>query len=238
MKTRVLSQFDQGYVFNRKEIEESLTPAYLQFLKEAGIADLDKTPDLFVAKYVLKKDERVEGVIREQGLNCKYAKDRTVVNIPHQDARKLVYNLGGIVLPVGVMYKLIIPGLKQAAGEGNESAGETLEQMIKGYAEWLEDQRVSDKKRLKIGTSEITIVLPDIDGIFDREDIDEFGYPTNVEYQGEFHYWKPRRDEGAAVRDGGSGLGLDLDWGPFNVSGRLGVRLAKFFSGINLRKFL
>ena len=229
MKTRVLSQFDQGYVFNRKEIEESLTPAYLQFLKEAGIADLDKTPDLFVAKYVLKKDARVDGVIREQGLNCKYAKDRTVVNIPHQDARKLVYNLGGIVLPVGVMYKLIIPGLKQAAGEGNESAGETLEQMIKGYAEWLEDLVLHNTK-LKIGTSERTIALPDKDGNFDRTEINEFGYPSSVKGSGEFYHWHVSEDEIAAFRYWGSELSLDLIGVPSVGDGWLGVRYANFFS--------
>ncbi len=212
MKTRRCSQFDLGYVFGRREIETALTSNYLRFLKEAGITDLDKIPNLFVAKYVLKRDKRVEDAVKGQGVQCRYAEDGTVGYISQPNARRLIHSLGGIVLPVGVMYKLVIPQLKQAA-EGNESARETLEEMTSIYIEWLEDL-VLDKTRLKIGTQERIIVLPDEDGIFDRQDINEFGYPTRVRPSGEFYHWHVRGDERAAIRSGGSVLDLDLSREP------------------------
>ncbi len=229
METKAHSQFDQGYIFRRPEIEGVLSQGYLAFLKEAGIGDLDKTPNLFVAKYVLKDDERVEETARKGVIDCKYAKDGTVVNISQPNARKLIYGLGGIVLPTGIMYKLVIPGLKQAAQEGNESARDTLYEMTDRYTEWLED-RVLDDNRLLVGKAETQISLPDEDGRFDGQDIDESGYPARVKAQGEFSYWHVNKDERAAIRGRGSELVLNLDGVPSIEGGRLGVRFAKFFS--------
>ena len=154
-----------------------------------------------------------------------------VNRINQENARKLVKKLGNYkLLTTGLMYRLVIPYIKDLAQQGNIEAQVTLKEMIYtplGKAEWLEDL-VLDKTRLKIGTQKRTISLPDRDGRFDRVDINEFGYPAQVEDSGEFHYWYPRYNENPAVRSGDSGLDLGLGSGPSIEVSRLGVRLAKF----------
>ncbi len=229
METKPASQFERGYVFREPEIKAALMPEYLAFLKEGGIVDLERTPNLFVAGSLLSKDKRVEDTIRTKGIKCAYAGDGTVVNISQPYARKLVHGLDGVVMPVGIAYRLVIPALKEAAKESNESARETLAQMTDDYVEWLEDL-VLDRTRLRIGTQERTIALPDKDGRFDRQNISELGYPNSVKGKGEFYYYFPREDERAAIRNRGSELNLLLNGEPSLVDGRLGVRFAKFFS--------
>ena len=148
METKAISQFDSGYVFNRDEIKAALSPEYLAFLKEAEIVNLEKTHNLFVASHVLRRDESVENKVKAMEIRCDYTKDSSVVRISQPNARRLVYSLGGIVLPTGLMYRLFIPALKEAAGKGNKPAGETLRQMTDDYAEWLEGI-VLNKTRLK-----------------------------------------------------------------------------------------
>ena len=229
MEIRKSSQFENGYIFRKEEIQKALSQKYLGFLKEAGIADITKTPNLFVASHLLKRDKDVEKAVRKLEVSCSYENDGTVVNISQPYARNLVYELGGIVLPTGIIYKLFIPELKHAAGEGNESAISTLEEMTGRYAEWLEDL-ILNKSRLKIGNQERTITLPNKDGRFDRTDINEFGYPTQVKSSGEFYCLVPRGDKSAAIRYWDSELGLNLDWVPSFEVDWLGVRFANFFS--------
>src|SRR3989338_11112620 len=213
MEIKVASQFEQGYVFRKNEIIEALTPEYLAFLREADIADITKTPNLFVAKSILRKDVRVEEIVSNKKINCKYD-NNNVVSISQPNSRKLVYSLGCIILPTGIMYKLVIPSLKQAAKDKNESAKETLEEMTQGYAEWLED-RVLNYNRLLVGSARAEITLPKKSGEFDRADINEFGYPTQVKAAGEFYHWHVSGDERAAIRCRYSGLDLNLDRGSF-----------------------
>ena len=151
-----------------------------------------------------------------------------VVNINHKNALRLINKLGGKVLTTALMYKLFIPHLKQSAESGNEKAQETLNKMTNTWVEWLEDLVLDDNK-VKIGTQERQIALPQKDGGFNISGLNEFGYPNQVRNQGEFYYWPVRGDEKAAIRDWVSGLDLDLRRGPSVGSDWLGVRLAQNF---------
>ena len=219
------------YVINKPKILSATTPEYRQFLREAGYGDLDSCSGIGFAKGILKYDQSVRDAVTRAGLRLNGNDGDYVVNINHPDAKKLVEALGCKLPTTGLMYRLFIPYIKELAQNGNAEAQETLNEMTNtstGKAEWLED-RVLDKTRLKIGTKEKRLSLPDKDGRFDRQDINECGYPNNVKAQGEFYHWHANRDERAAICSGGPVLGLDLDWGPSVGGDWLGVRLAKIF---------
>ena len=130
------------------------------------------------------------------------------------------------------MYRVFIPYIKDLVQQNNAEAQVTLNEMTDtsvGKAEWLEDL-ILDKTRLKIGTKEQRLSLPDKDGRFDRAGINGFGYPISVKSSGEFYHWHVIGDERAAFRVRGSGLGLSLNGGSSVENGRLGVRLVKIFS--------
>ena len=131
-------------------------------------------------------------------------------------------------MPVRVMYRLVIPSLNKAAKEGNHCAIETLDEMVKRYAEWLEDS--FEGNMLEVGNLKRKTVIPHSDGYFNTNDIGGFGYPTRVRKSGKFYYQGPREDKSAAFRGRGRGLGLFLSRGPSIEVGGLGVRYTKFFS--------
>ncbi len=216
------------YQIDRQRILSATTPAYRQFLREAGYGDLDACSAIGFAKEMLKIDPDVRQAAARVNLDLTGSDGDYVVDINQPDARKLVEAMGCKLPTVGLMYPLILPYIKDLASQGNAEAQATLKEMTDTKAEWLEDL-VLDKTKLKIGTQERRLVLPDKDGRFDRQDINEFGYPARVKDSGEFYYWYPRGNERAAIRGGGSGLSLNLNGGPSFGNGELAVRPQKFF---------
>lgn len=224
--------FQKGfYVFDRKQILKATTSEYRKFLKDAQYGDIDNCTELRVAKGILKWDQGVRDLAGK--LDLKYNKKRLtgndgeyVVNINQTDGRRLVNGFGYNLLTTGLMYKLFIPYIKQEAQNGNADAQATLDEMISTKAEWLEDL-VLGKNKVKIGSKEQSISIPQKDGKFDRVDLNEFGYPKTTKQTGEFNYWFPRVSERAVIRNWNSVLGLICNRGPGYVDDGLGVRLAK-----------
>ncbi|HLD79295.1 MAG TPA: hypothetical protein VJA18_01935 [Candidatus Nanoarchaeia archaeon] len=219
------------YQIDKSRIVAATSAPYRKFLRESGYGDLDSCSRIEIAKGILKYDQSVRQAAARAGLNLTGADGQYVVNINHPNARNLVEALGGKLLTTALMYRVFIPYIKELVQQGNPEAQVTLNEMTDtsvGKAEWLEDL-ILDKTRLKIGTKEKRLSLPDKDGRFDRQDINECGYPNNVKAQGEFYHWHANRDERAAICSGGPVLGLDLDWGPSVGGDWLGVRLAKIF---------
>ena len=208
------------YVFDRGAIHQATTQLYREFLREGGYADFDTCSGLAVAKKILCYDQSVKD-LGFSGINREY-----VVNINHTDSKRLVEGLDGKLLTTKLMYSLFIPSLKYQTQAGNEEAQATLQEMIHIQAEWLEDQ-ILNKNKLKIGTGETPITPLNKDGNFDRTDLDEYGYPTQVNNQGEFCHWQVVGNHKAAIRDADLRLGLNLGWNPSFMSGRIGVRLTK-----------
>ncbi len=216
------------YQIDKTRILSATTPEYRQFLREAGYGDLEACSGIEIAKGVLRIDQTVRDAATRSGLSLTGNDGDYVVNITHPDARKLVEAMGYKVPTVGLMYRLLIPCIKDLARQGNAEAQATLDEMINTKAEWLEDL-VKDKRDIHIGTKSKRLSLPDKDGRFDRSEINEFGYPDVVKNSGEFYYWCPRDNQRAAIRDRVSGLSLVLYRGPSVVDGVLGVRPQKIF---------
>ncbi len=221
--SKIKELFNNVDFFFTKEIEEELyiipkeyiishtTPKYRNFLKKANYMDLDSADGLLVEKKIFKR------------------------NINQINGRKLVKDQGYKLLTAGIMYLVFIPWLKEKESQGDTEAQETLNEMKSKYAEWLEDQ-IINKNTLKINNKEIEINLIQQDGRFDKEDINEYGYPEKLKEKGEYYYWYPRNNEIAAIRGRGSELSLDLDRGPGVVDDVLGLRRAKFFNFKKERK--
>src|SRR3989338_5438747 len=219
------------YQIDKSRIVAATSAPYRKFLRESGYGDLDSCSRIEIAKGILKYDQSVSQAAARAGLNLTGADGQYVVNINHPNARNLVEALGGKLLTTALMYRVFIPYIKELVQQGNPEAQVTLNEMTDtsvGKAEWLEDL-ILDKTKLKIGTKEKRLSLPDKDGRFDRAGINGFGYPISVKAAGEFHHWHVSGDERAAICSGGPVLGLDLDWGPSVGGDWLGVRLAKIF---------
>ncbi len=216
------------YLIDKPRILAATTPAYRKFLKDSGYGDLNACSAIGFAKNILKIDPAVRHAAAGINLNLQGNDGDYVVNINHPNARKLVEALGYKLPTTALMYRLFIPYIEDLANQGNAEAQATLKEMTDTKAEWLEDL-VKDKRDVWIGTKSKRLSLPDRDGRFDRQDINEFGYPDNVKDQGEFYYWYPRSNEVAAFRDGDSELDLILNWGPSIVFGGLAVRPQKIF---------
>ena len=229
LKGRSQFDYESFYLIGRERLLESTTPPYRKFLKEAKYADIDKAAALIFGKGLLKCDQKV--LDHKSNISFGYDINGYVNRINQENARKLVKKLGNYkLLTTGLMYRLVIPYIKDLAQQGNIEAQATLKEMTAisfGKAEWLEDL-VLDKTRLKIGTQERTITLPDKDGYFGRTDINEFGYSSSVKDSGEFYHWHVSGDERAAIRYWSAELYLLLNREPSVEFSWLGVRLAKF----------
>ncbi|HLD79297.1 MAG TPA: hypothetical protein VJA18_01945 [Candidatus Nanoarchaeia archaeon] len=232
-KPSAVANLNNGfYQIDKPRILAATSASYRQFLRESGYGDLDSCSRIEIAKGVLKYDQNVRDAAARASLNLTEADGQYVVNINHPNARSLVEALGYKVPTVGLMYRVFIPYIKDLVQQNNAEAQVTLNEMTDtsvGKAEWLEDL-ILDKTRLKIGTKEQRLSLPDKDGRFDRAGINGFGYPISVKSSGEFYHWHVIGDERAAFRVRGSGLGLSLNGGSSVENGRLGVRLVKIFS--------
>src|SRR3989344_9403753 len=190
------------YLIPKELILQSTSKEYRNFLKEAGYGDLDSCEGLLIEKKISK------------------------TNINWYNGKKFVEDQGYKLLTTALMYKVFIPFIKDLAKKGNKDAEETLKEMINSKAEWLNDL-ILNKNTLKIENKEIELDLPQQDGIVDRAELNQFGYPYQLQNKGEFYYWYPRGDKIAVVRDRGSGLGLVLVRVPSDAYGVLGVRRAK-----------
>ncbi len=221
------------YIIGKPRILAATTPAYRKFLREAGYGDLDSCSAIGFAKNILGIDQTVRDAAARVNLNLQEDNIGSISNITHLNARKLVKALRYRLPTVRLMYKLFIPWIKKQAQNGNPEAQATLERMTgelttTAKAEWLEDL-ILDRTRLKIGTQERTLTLPDKDGYFDRSQVSELGYPTSVKCRGEFYHWHVSGDKRAAFRYRGSELDLGLNWEPSFAGDYLGVRPVKIF---------
>lgn len=220
---------DNFYIFPMDEVRKSLSDNYLKFLKDSGYApNLERATELRISKGILKSTPQIAQIItNSQITQTTEANTNYIVSINHPDARKLAEALGYKTPTTAMIYRLFIPYIKQSAQQGNSEAQATLKEMG-DKAEWLEDL-ILNKNRLKIGTREQPLALPTEDKYFDRQDINEYGYPTAVKLQGEFYHWHVAGDERAAFRGRVLELDLYLSRGPALLDDWLGVRLAKFF---------
>ncbi|MBI2672730.1 hypothetical protein HYX19_00570 [Candidatus Woesearchaeota archaeon] len=229
-KPKPVANIQNGfYMIDLQLILQSTTPEYRSFLRDAGYGDLDACSHLDIAKNMLRIDQDVRDAAARNGITLTGKDNDYVIDINQTNARKIVEAMGYKLLTVALMYKLFIPYIEDLAHQGNEEAQVTLDEMVNTQAEWLEDL-ILDKNKVKIGTKEKTIMLPQTDGYFDITDINQFGYPTAVRDSGEFPYWFPRRNREAAICVSNSGRCLNLDMEPFLSSffGKwLWVRLAK-----------
>ena len=211
------------------DVRNNLSQNYLNFLKQSGYApNLDNATELGIAKYPLKINKEVKEAAETAGISISGKANSYLASINHTDSRKLAETLGYRLPTAAIMYKLFIPYIKNLTESEDKDAKAMLKVMTDTKAEWLEDL-ILNKNKLKIGNDETGIVLPMQDNRFDRSDINEFGYPSQIKDQGEFYYWYPRNNEVAVIRSRGSELLLNCDWAPSDSGGVFGVRLAKFF---------
>lgn len=199
------------YFIDREFIIKNTTQTYRDFLKDAGYGDLDSCSGILIGKKISK------------------------TNINWYDAIKYTNERNCKLLTTCLMYKIFIPWIKDQASkvdiEGylkvqHGNAQKTLNE-IDTKAEWLADY-IINKNIINIDMKTKILTLPQIEGKFDRTDLNEFGYPNQVKNKGEFYYWYPRTDEVAVVRSRYSELGLFCDGTPSDSGDGVGVRLAKF----------
>ncbi len=232
---QLAKQNEEFYQIDKPMILTATTPAYREFLREAGYGDLDNCSRIEFAKGVLRIDPAVRDAAARVNLNLQGNDGDYVVNITHPNARRLVEAMGYKVPTVGLMYGLFIPWIKNLIYfEGNAEMRATLREMKCKKAEWLEDL-ILDRTRLKIGTQERRLSFLDEGGGFDRGDINEFGYPSAVKgvpvgsYPWEFFYWRPKDNEISALRGGSPELHLILFGKPSVEADWIGIRPIKFF---------
>ena len=227
MEIEAQGQFNIGYEFAEEEIREVLSPEYIEFLKEAGYVDLDKTPNLFVAAKLLRMDDKVRDACNASGIITDiYSPNQEVNYINWEQGRKLINHLGGKLLTEALMYQLIIPSLKK---ESNSQAKKTLYEMVEKCAELMEDE-IFNRRKLKIGKSYRNLEQLPRSGYFDSSDLNEFGYPKVTKESGEFCLYNDLGLERVAVvRIWGPELSLFLNWSPTYMDSKLGIRFAKFF---------
>ena len=192
------------YIIPKEYILTKTTQNYRNFLKKANYMDLDSSDGLLIEKKI----------------------NKTAIN--WNKGKKLLENGSYKLLTVGLMYLVFIPWLKEKELQEQTDIKETLNEMKNKYAEWLEDQ-IINKNTLKINNKEIKIDFLKQDGWFDKEDINEYGYPRKLKENGEHYYWYPRDNEIAAVRNGDSELSLVLVREPGIVDVELGLRRSKIF---------
>ncbi len=204
-KTELSKLSKEFYIIPKEYIISHTTQSYRDFLKQANYMDLDSADGLLVEKKISK------------------------TKINWSDSKNLIEKEGYKLLTAGLIYLVFIPYLKEKESQGEKGVIETLNEMMSKYAEWLED-KIINKNTLKINNKEIEINLIQQDGRFDKEDINEYGYPEKLKEKGEYYYWYPRNNEIATIRDWNSVLGLSLMGGPSFVGGWLGVRRTKIFN--------
>ena len=207
----------------------NLPTEYVNFLRDAGHFDLSRAQGLSVEKYVLRINPDVRNSATSVGVSLTGNDGEYVRNINQTDARKLVHSMGAKLLTTSLMYNVFIPYVKELSDQGDTDAKKTLDEIVSNMAEWLDD-RIEKKKTLIIGSEKKKISLPGRGGKFNRGDIGDYGYPSNVNDNGEFYFYAPRDNNAAVIRGGGAELSLILDRAPASTFDGLGVRLAKIFS--------
>ena len=126
------------YQIDRARILQDTTPAYRQFLRESGYGDLDSCSRIEIAKGILKIDPVVRQAAKRARVAVHGNNGDYVVDINHQNARKLAEALVSKIPTVGFMYRLFIPYIKDLVRQNNAEAQATLDEMSDTKAEWLE----------------------------------------------------------------------------------------------------
>ena len=191
------------FTIPREFVLERITPKTVTFYRQVNYLDLE-AGHLCVAQNPLD-EEFTSGVIT-----------KLVDNIDYVQGRELVASLGLRLPSPAIMYKVIIPYLKQYAPSGI-MLNHILERMRNDYSEFLEGivfQDIGSKNcdlwligEAKTENSHIQIkrklTLPhrvrdsgfkdyEVNGSFVAEDLDEFGFPKSLRQDGEFKYWGPQ----------------------------------------------
>ena len=218
------------YKYSKVQLEEKLSKEYIGFLEEADLVQWAKLDFLFIAKRLLEVDNNVRQVATLQGIKIsKGYKGNVLANISQENAKNLLDQIGYIMPPTGIMYRLFIPDMEEKSNSCEETK-ETLRQMIKDYAELMID-RTLGQKTLRINNAQREIILPNHDGYFSKEDLNEFGYPEKVKLDnGEYRYlYDVNGDECGVIRISSEfdGLGMGINRPNihnYSYNNRLGVR--------------
>ncbi len=218
------------YRIDLQKILSSTTSKYRSFLREAEYGDLNTCSHLDIAKNMLRIDQNVRNAAARSEVTLTGNDNDYVVNINQIDARKIVEAMGYKLLTACLMYNLFIPYIKDLAQQDNSEARVALDEMVNIKAEWLEDL-ILDKNRIRIRAKEKAIIIQQTYGMFDRVNINQFGYPSAFRENGEFLYLHPKEDVSVAVRGGYPDLRLSLSNGPFFsdvwTARPIGIRLAR-----------
>ena len=237
VKVVSVNSFSDDFFYNipRDFVFANTSPVYRRFLREAGLVDLSDCEFLGFGKTLLRENDDVSNAALRLKVNYE-RDDGSIVVISQDDSRKLVKELDKdcFLVPVGLMYKVVIPYLKDLEEQNLSDVKETLGEM-RNYAGWLED-KVLDMNILVVGGKSKKIGFINKSGYFDNKDLNIYGYPTKIRNSGEYYFWNSNSNCRAAIRDWSSELDLDLNWEPSNANPDLGVHVAKFFSSKKSKK--
>lgn len=186
------------FIIPRNYVLERVSPGIINFSRRVSYLDFE-AGDLYITEGPL---ENRDGKILD--------------NIDYIEGRKLVASRGLSLPSPLLMYKVIIPFLKEH-GEFDEKLNRVLERMRNDYSEFLEgiiSQNIGDKNcdlwlvdetRTEDSNEQVKkkISLPhkildssfkdyEVSGYFIVDDLDEFGFPKSLRQEGGFKYWGPQ----------------------------------------------
>lgn len=202
-----MTKNNEFFTIPREEVLNRLPEETIRFYAQSEYLDL-ATGDLYVSRDLIKENGTI------------------VDNIDYNEGRLIINKLQLKLPSVALMYKVIIPHLKELALQDEE-----LKKILESFAEnheFLEDviiqpghqRMVRDEKtfweelgkqpqdafalKLRMGKKETAITLPykikgtdkefwdyEVNGSFNLEDLDAFGFPKTLKENEEFNYWGP-----------------------------------------------
>jgi len=191
----------KGFVIKKDDVIARLPQETIDFYKTAGYLDVT-AGDLYISD-IIRRNEAI------------------LDNIDCNRARHIVQAVGLQLPTVALMYKVIIPFLKERAPiqslQSFLAASEFLEDTViqESHLRSIRNEQVfweEIKKQpevryaltLQIGKGKTNLILPshkskderefwnyELHGAFDQEDTNAHGFPTTLKENGEFQYWGP-----------------------------------------------
>lgn len=241
------------FVIRKEEVLESIPERAVQFYAAANYLDL-KSGDLHIARQPLLVDSKVLETASSLEIRIPQKQDVLLDNISYDDGKSILKKLGLTLPSASLMYRIIIPHVKRHSKE-DDGLRKVLEAMVNDYNEFLEDKiqeepRFSRNLKICIGklTDRLRLPCPKrsyyVQGKFDIQLLNEFGFPLILSENGEFHYFGPNdfikpigkelypygggpKGEIIAIRQIGESLGLNLLFTRADVQDNLGVRGVK-----------
>ena len=221
---------DFFYKIPRSFVFANTSIFYRRFLRKSGLVDLTDCEYFGFGKTLLRADDNIDNIANNLGID--YRNNGRIVKINQDDSRKLVKELDkdSFLVPVGLMYKVIIPYLKSLEEHNPSEVKNTLHEM-RNYAGWLEDM-VLNKTNLVVANKNKKLTFFHENGYFDKKDFNIYGYPKKLRKDGEFIYWAPIQDEVGLVAGFfkfGAGTRLFYFRDPKFLYSNLGMHVAKVF---------